>query len=203
MKKLGLLPVSCSGENTLLGRRHDLLLLPQPVGEPRAVVLLADTEAGIAIAPAGEGGGQAHPASGAPVAELWCQKAAADVEWWLVPRSPELLVNGITPLPLARLDGGDLLALGPRWWYVTSEWAPEAVDAPAELAERPCPVCGAALSFAKVCQCACGRYYHLEQPGAADDGEVLNCYLSAPCNLCGREPSLEPRLVPEPPEQWT
>ena len=133
------------------------------------------------------------------LAELAARPTAAGPAWWLAPRCEALTINGAVPLPLAALEGGDLLAAGSHWWLVATEWAPEPMAAPADLADKPCPVCGGALKLAPVCRCPCGRYYHLESPQTADGGQALNCDLAGPCGLCGRRPSLEPVLFPEPP----
>jgi hypothetical protein len=146
----------------------------------------------------------ASPAAGgrAAVAALRFHPSPLGLDWWLVPRHASLAINGVAPLPLAALEPGDLLSVGPAWWLVASLWEPEPGPAPAELAEKQCPVCGGALALAPVCQCPCGRYYHLESPGASPaDDEVLNCYLAGPCGLCGRQPTLEPVLWPDPPDK--
>jgi hypothetical protein len=121
--------------------------------------------------------------------------------WFLLPSADGLLLNGSGPLPLAAIDPGSLLAAGSETWFVTAEWAPEPQDAPPELADRPCPVCGRELKLARVVKCACGRYAHLEDPALPDDPNLLNCHLAGPCGVCGRPPALDPVLIPEPPEQ--
>ena len=68
--------------------------------------------------------------------------------------------------------------------------------APAEVADKACPVCGAPLSLAVVVQCPnCLRWTHLEQPGSDD---ALNCYMAAGVCSCGRAATLEPQVIPEP-----
>jgi len=127
--------------------------------------------------------------------------SANDYSWWLIPRSAMVSINGVQPFPLAALDRGVLLTFGGHRWLVASQWAPTPCPAPQSVANRDCPVCGGALSLAPVIQCPCGRYYHLENPGDADNPGLLNCYLSGACGMCGREPSLKPQLLPTPDEK--
>jgi hypothetical protein len=124
---------------------------------------------------------------------------SAGADWLLLTANEGLLLNGAKPLPLAVVEPGDLIAAGSNVWFVTTEWVPKPAEVSAELADRPCPVCGGELKLAHVVRCVCGRYAHLEDPTAPDDPALLNCYLASPCGLCGRAPSLSPVLVPEPP----
>jgi hypothetical protein len=189
MKVLGFLPVLGGGSRPQArepvragadGPPLDLLLGPE--GSPR-------------LAPASQQAGES-------LAVLRGQPSSAGVVWWLVARSPALAVNGSRPLPLTALQPGDLVTVGADvCWLVVEEWAASPSPAPPELAGRPCPVCGGELGCAPVCRCVCGCYAHLEEPGAPDPAKVLNCYLSGPCSLCGRRPTLEPVLVPEPSEK--
>lgn len=136
------------------------------------------------------------------LATITCRPGAIEGEysWWLVPRSPQLLLDGSPALPLAALDGGMLLMHGGQRWWLSSVWTPRPRPAPASVAKRNCPVCGGELELAPVLQCPCGRYYHLEDPDRRNDPQLLNCYLSGPCGLCAHEPSLEPALLPDPGE---
>jgi hypothetical protein len=121
--------------------------------------------------------------------------------WFLIACSSRVGINGKTPaLPLAAIELGDLLTIGERGWMISTLWKPEPVAAPAELRNRPCPVCGGELGFAPVVQCACGRWSHLENPSDTDDPNALNCFLKAGlCGECGRRASLEPQIIPDVP----
>ena len=83
----------------------------------------------------------------------------------------------------------------------------EPFDAPAELAAKPCPVCGAPLGEAPVVQCACGRCMHLEKPDTPGDDEALNCFLAVGvCGGCHQPTSLDPQVNPALPlclADWT
>jgi hypothetical protein len=122
--------------------------------------------------------------------------------WMLIARSNHIGLNGQTPtLPIAAIGPGDLLSIGEQCWMVSSLWRPEPIDAPAELRDKPCPVCGGELGVARVVQCSCGRWSHLENPDAPDDPNALNCFLKAgACGECGRRASLEPQMIPEVPD---
>jgi hypothetical protein len=200
MNNLCLLPVTTSPQSRGSRPSH-VVHVPTPVQGNTVVGLGLDQEGGLAVAAPAASGESGSPGRLSLVAELLGQAAQANPSWWLVPRSPALLINGMRPLPLASLQAGDLLAAGAGSWLVTSQWSPEPLPAPAELADRPCPVCGGALRLAPVCQCPCGRFYHLESPAAKDGDQLLNCYLAGPCGLCGRLPTLEPVLLLEPPEK--
>src|SRR5438874_1942951 len=145
MKKLILMPVLSFAP----APPRPPLALPEPTAGGEPVALWLSSSEGLAAGVA--------PGDAAPVAELMPLVQGGELSWWLAPRAPELLLNGAMPLPLAALSPGDLLAVGGRWWYVTVEWVPEMMPAPAELADRPCPVCGGALSLAPVCRCRRGR----------------------------------------------
>jgi hypothetical protein len=134
----------------------------------------------------------------AALAILHSKLVSREPEWDLITCSEQLAVNGLPCLPLVALEPGDLLAIGERFWLISSLWQPEAVEAPAELRDKPCPVCGGELGLAPVVQCGCGRWAHLEKPSAPDDQDALNCYLAAGrCGGCGRVASLEPQIFPE------
>lgn len=125
----------------------------------------------------------------------------AQREWLLLRRDRTLQLNGVPVLPVASLEPGHLLAVGSHRWLVASLWKPTPRPAPLAVMNSDCPVCGAPLSAAPVVQCPCGRYMHLEKPTEPNDPQALNCYLLAgTCGLCGRPPSLEPSLLPEPDE---
>jgi hypothetical protein len=118
--------------------------------------------------------------------------------WVFVRCAGNVALNGLPPLAAAVLEPGDLLAIGDRSWLIASVWQPEAVDAPAEVRDKPCPVCGGALGIAPVVQCGCGRWAHLENASAPHDSNALNCYLAVgTCGGCGRRASLEPQVFPE------
>lgn len=150
----------------------------------------------LAVTPAGETNDSARL-----IAELYMHPSTNGPVGYLIPRDRSLLVDGATPLPVAAVNPGSLLAVGRAGWLVTTRWQAVPGPAPAGVAERNCPVCGGPLKLASVVQCLCGRWYHLEKPGAAEGEAVLNCLLAGPCGLCNREPSLEPVLYPEPPDK--
>lgn len=179
------------------GLRAGAVRVPPPARRGGHLSLHWDGGGSLTIGPAQhDGAGSGRPGV---MAELWFHAEGTVAGWWLAPRERKsLAINGVPPLPLAALEPGDLLSVGPAWWLVTSPWAAEPQPAPEELSQRPCPVCGGALGLAPVAQCTCGRYYHLESPGAEGD-DVLNCFLSGPCGLCNRQPTLDEILWPEPP----
>jgi hypothetical protein len=117
--------------------------------------------------------------------------------WWFLPRSPRLTLTGHRPLPLAAAEAGQLLACGPQQWLVTTRWMAQPQEAPAAMAHKTCPLCDGPLSLTTVVQCPCGRYYHLEDSADPEHPDKLNCYLTGPCGMCGRAPTLEPRWVPD------
>ena len=133
------------------------------------------------------------------VALLCGTKTTSDTAWFVMGCCGDLMVNGVSPLELMRVDRGALLSLGGHCWWAASIWRPQPAAAPAELAARPCPVCGGPLSLAPVVQCPCGRWTHLERPEQADSPDALNCYLAAAKCDCGRAASLEPQISPQPP----
>ncbi len=141
------------------------------------------------------------------VATVWYAADAGHPVWYLVSRSSRLAVNGSLPLPLARLEPGCLFSLGRTAWFVSTLWRPVPQSAPPEVADKPCPLCGAPLSAAPVVQCpspGCGRWMHLERPEDPDSQDTLNCYLtSGQCGDCHRTTSLEPLWVPEPHDKLT
>jgi len=147
----------------------------------------------------GEGG----DSSARAVALLRATGSGADSVWHLIARDGDLAVNGLCPpLPLMRLDPGAILSLGRCCWLVATIWEPKPVAAPAELADKPCPVCGGPLKLAPVVQCVCGRWTHLERPDEPRSPDALNCYLvSGACGGCGRAATLEPQISPEPPQK--
>lgn len=191
MGSLCFLPVS--GGSAGQSRRPVVCAVP-----PRGDALLLRVEPGGELAglPAAA---RRSGSRGVVVAELRSLDSSAGAAWWLTPRTPSLAVNGVPPLSLAALDPGDLLSIDSHWWWVSSLWRTEPGPAPPAVADRPCPVCGGPLKAAPVCQCPCGRFFHLESPENTADEQALNCYLAGPCGLCGRQPSLDPVLCPEPP----
>lgn len=127
--------------------------------------------------------------------------AESSPTWWLIPVSPVLSIDGVRPLPLAAIEPGVIFADGAFRWLVTSLWTPTPKPAPESVSDRECPVCGGELNLVPVVECACGRFYHLEDPARPDDQSLLNCYLSGgQCGLCERVPSLEPAFMPQPNE---
>jgi len=132
-----------------------------------------------------------------------CVLEDSSAAWYGVPQTTDVGVNSLgRPFPLFRLEPGTLFSVGQHCWWVTEAWQLKPQPAPPEIAESPCPVCGSKLSVAPVVHCPgqnCGRWTHLEQPGSE---EALNCYLlSDKCGGCLHPTTLEPVLVPEPPEQ--
>lgn len=136
---------------------------------------------------------------------MCCKSSGSKPSWLLIACSNCIGLNGQTPLlPITAIELGDLLTIEDRGWMVSSLWRPVPVDAPAELRDKPCPVCGGALGVARVVECTCGRWSHLENPDDADDPKALNCFLTAGvCGECGRRASLEPQLVPDVPASLT
>lgn len=143
------------------------------------------------------------PCGDGALALLRWSAAGRDPAWLLMPCSDDVGLNGMTPpFPLARLEPGDLLSSGDRFWMIATLWRPEAVEAPADLRDKPCPVCGGNLAVAPVIQCPCGRWVHLENPAEPDNPDALNCFLaSGVCGGCGRRASLEPQVIPDVPEK--
>ena len=121
-----------------------------------------------------------------------------EAAWVMVVRSSDVTLNGVgPPLPAAVLEPGGLLAVGDRYWLISSLWKPELESASDELRDKPCPVCGLELRLAPVVQCGCGRWTHLENPSVPNDPNALNCYLaSGTCGGCHRVASLEPQEFP-------
>jgi hypothetical protein len=191
LQRLALLPVGPGAAETQPASALVLLPLAQAPHGFR----LACSNGAMRLVPSDSADASASEA----FATVMARPTSAGSGWWLVPSCDGLTINGVVPLPLSALEAGDLLAVGSDWWLVVSQWTAEPAPAPAELADKPCPVCGGTLRLAPVCRCRCGRYYHLEAPQNPDDGQALNCYLAGPCGLCSRPPSLEPMLSPEPP----
>jgi hypothetical protein len=141
----------------------------------------------------------------------WLRVHLVDREpvWDVIPCTDSLGLNNLPScLPLAHLEPGDLLTLGNRLWMAASFWKPEPIDAPDELRDKPCPICGGPLGLAPVVECACGRWTHLENPSSPHDTAALNCFLAAgKCGGCGRTALLEPQVFPEIPDclasDWT
>ena len=135
------------------------------------------------------------------LAQLRCVDEDDTRSWYLVPHTRKLALNSqVQLLPIVRLEAGTLLSIGQQYWLITTLWTPKQSDAPAQLAHKPCAVCGAALELSPVVQCSCGRWSHLERPEDPDDDEALNCYLiSGHCGGCGREASLEAQTFPRLP----
>lgn len=136
-------------------------------------------------------------------AVLWSVDEGGHQAWYLTPRNGRVAINGSPPLPLARLEPGDLLAVDQTLAFASTSWAPVAQAAPADIADKPCPLCGEPLSVASVVQCPdCGLWTHLERPEEPDSTEALNCHLlGGQCSQCHRTASLERILIPEPPEK--
>lgn len=123
---------------------------------------------------------------------------ARDPVWVFVVCASNVALNGSSPLAVALVEPGGLLAIGDRCWLISSLWQPEPVDAPAELRDKPCPVCGGDLGLAPVVQCGCGRWTHLENAAAPHDKDALNCFIApGTCGGCGRPALLKPQLFPE------
>jgi hypothetical protein len=171
------------GGVSLLRRRPDGALTLEPASSARAAAKKIDRDA---------------------LGLLWPQGTGRAAGWLFLRLSDAVAINGAVPLGLAWLAAEDLFAVGARVWFLAWRWTPQPVEAPAELRDKKCPVCGLPLAAAPVVACACGRWSHLEKPEAADDSEALNCYLtSAACGGCNEPASLEPRLLPEIPEKLT
>ena len=136
---------------------------------------------------------------------MWTVPVTGGRGWYLVTPHASIGINGTSPvLPVARVEPGDLLSIGDRFWFVSTLLRPELMDAPAELRDKPCPVCGGELGLAQVVQCSCGRWMHLERPDDPDAADALNCFLAAGrCGGCGRQSSLEPIIIPAVPERMT
>jgi hypothetical protein len=132
------------------------------------------------------------------IARLACEAPPlpADPQWWIAPRSQNLAINGLRPLPLAAIEPGDILSHGSFRWLVTNIWKPVPFTAPESIAERDCPICGGKLGLAPIIRCPCGRFYHLERPDDLSDSQALNCYFPGPCGVCHRTPGLDPDLLP-------
>jgi hypothetical protein len=189
---LGFVPVLHSpgnGRSATINRPPVLVPADLPV-----LALLVDSQGELTVLPAGE----ATDLPGTLLAEVAARTSGGTPAWWLAPRSASLLVNGLAPLALTLLAPGDLLAFAAHWWLTVSQWTPQPGPAPAEMAEKPCPVCGMPLNLAPVAQCPCGRYYHLEKPEGNEEADALNCFLAGPCRMCSRTPTLAPVLMPEP-----
>jgi hypothetical protein len=130
---------------------------------------------------------------------LHAKTSGAETTWFLLSGCKTLAVNGSPLLPIRQLDPGSVLSLGSKCWWISSFWQPRPVDAPADLADKLCPVCGATLGLVPVVRCACGRWTHLERPEEPTSQEALNCYLAAPSCPCGLPATLEAQISPEPP----
>lgn len=161
--------------------------------------LWADDKGGLEYAPH-----QPKPDKTNRLATILCraQGPHADPQWWLVPHSRNVALNGVRPLSLAVVEPGDLLTAGTHRWLITTLWSPQSAPAPEAIKNRECPVCGGKLEVAPVVRCPCGRYYHLEKPDDPDNKDALNCYLSGACSVCHRAPSLEPVFLPNAEEKW-
>ena len=127
-----------------------------------------------------------------------CGRGQRDSDWWLAVCASDVALNGLAPpLAVAALEPGDLLAISERHWLISSLWRPEPMTAPAELCDKPCPVCGGELGLAPVVQCGCGRWTHLGNVSALNDEDALNCFLTAgTCGGCGRPATPEPQAFP-------
>jgi hypothetical protein len=182
---------------------EELLMLAERATAQSDYVLLVAREGSLAVE-------QADAATRREEQEEQCRRVAtlklagagAEKAWYLIPQDDELAVNGFCPpLPLVRLDEGDFLTWGPRAWLVAAYWRPGPGPAPAELAEKRCPVCGGELRLAPVVQCACGTWKHLERPDEPESKDALNCYLAGGKCACGRQPVMRPEISTELPEK--
>lgn len=183
-----------------------LTQIPESAARNNALALLAPAKGGLAVvvtAKAKSFSGRRHrrPKDSDLVAEVKCRVEDGAVVWYLVPRSRRLQIDGRRPYPLARLEPGALLSIDSDFWFVANVWQPRPRPAPEELANRPCPICGATLSVAPVVRCGghgCGRWTHYERPHEPD-GDFLNCFLATDtCPDCGQPVLAEETLVPEP-----
>lgn len=180
---------------------HSAVLIEEPAGESGSFQLLWGDDD---LLHSAEISGESTTSE--LLATLHYRSESGQSAWYLVTGMHKghcLAVNGITPpLRLMRLEPGTLLSVRDNIWMVATVWTPEPVEVPEELRDKSCPVCGGELHFARVVQCSCGRWTHLERPDAPrDDGNVLNCYLqSDTCSSCDRPTTLEPQVMPDVPE---
>lgn len=137
-----------------------------------------------------------------PLAVVASRASGSDVSWYLLPLAAIVSVNGLSPLPLVRLDSGSVLTFGCRGWWVATLFSPTPQAAPPELQDKLCPVCGGPLGLAPVVRCPCGRWSHLERPDAPQSAEALNCYIAAAACICGRATTLSPEICPRPPQTF-
>ena len=125
-----------------------------------------------------------------------------DSVWAFVACASNIWINGASPLAVTILEPGALLAIGDRFWLISSLWQPAAVEAPVDLRDKPCPVCGGELGIAPVVQCGCGRWTHLENAATPHNADALNCFMATDsCGGCGRPALLEPQMFPEVPDR--
>jgi hypothetical protein len=203
MNALAFVPVS-SHLNDRGGRELPALPLPptQPnQGHACAFALRLGDDGGLVSEPITDWSVPNRHNDASFAALLYRKADGAHPSWMLIAGSKRIGLNGQAPtLPIAAVEPGDLLTIGESGWLVSSLWSPQALTAPADVRDKPCPVCGGELGFAQVVQCACGRWSHLENPADADDPNALNCFLKAGvCGECGRRASLEPQIVPAVP----
>jgi len=67
-------------------------------------------------------------------------RSSSATAWFVMGCCGDLMVNGVSPLALMRVDSGALLSLGGHCWWAASIWRPQPAAAPAELADRPARV---------------------------------------------------------------
>jgi hypothetical protein len=136
------------------------------------------------------------------IATLFAKPERDSHNWFAIRQNEALTVNGENPAPLlSRLEPGALWTYGQESYHVARLWKPVPRVAPPAIGAKNCPHCGGKLQLAQIVQCLCGRYLHFERPEKPDDSEALNCYVQAgPCGKCGREPTLQAQLIPEPPD---
>jgi hypothetical protein len=204
MRRLGFLPLTTTARDGG-GPRVAPAEVDEAPGADQTYALATCGDGSLVVLPlAGEGlPGEGGDSNARMVAILRAAGSSADRAWCLIARDGHLAVNGLCPpLPLMRLDPGAIVSLGRHCWLVTTVWAPKPDAAPADLADKPCPVCGGPLRLAPVVQCVCGRWTHLERPDEPRSPDALNCYLvSGACGACGRSATLEPQISPEPPQK--
>ncbi len=196
MKTLCLHPVR-KGQNSK-DSSSEVLLISSEDCQETPLVLWMTKQGGFRVSPENK----VRASSNRLASLLYREEANSNSQWLLSPLSAAVMHNGIRPLSLTMIDPGDVLAVENQSWLTSELWRPIACEAPENIAEKECSVCGGALNLAPVIQCPCGRYYHLERPETPDDPQALNCYLTAGmCGLCERKPSLDPQFLPVPPEE--
>ena len=139
----------------------------------------------------------AHTQSDGTFALLHTRYAQDGCELFLVGAESHVQVNGRRPFGLTTIQPGDLLAVEGESWLVVQLWRPEPVEAPADFADKPCPLCGGPLALAPVVRHTCGSFYHFQRPDRPDDVDALNCYAAAgACSSCAAPLQLDPVVIP-------